>query len=247
MLDTFERLRYERQIMLPAFGEEGQERIKNSRVMIAGMGGLGCPAALYLAAAGVGEIMAVDFDRVEPTNLNRQILHWEEDIDRFKVDSVVDKLVRVNSRVRITAVRERLEADDLPVLISDCDLILDALDNLETRHHLNRSVVELGIPLIYGGIHGMDGMVTCVVPGKTPCLNCIFPQSSEKAPFPVLGTTPGIIALIQVTEALKYLTGMGELLMGRLLVYDGNAMRFSETEAARDPGCEVCGKLGGDS
>ena len=241
MITPNERERYERQITMAGFGESGQEKLKRARVLIVGTGGLGCPLALYSAAAGIGSISLVDYDKVEWTNLNRQILHWEENVGNDKVRSAADKIRRLNSATEVRELGVRLSTENAAEIVSGHDLILDALDDLEVRQILNRAAVEARIPMIYGGINGMDGMTTWILPGRTPCLKCLFPNRIEKETVPVLGTTPGIVAMIQVTEAIKYLVGMGDLLTGRLLVYDGLAMKFSEIEVQRDPNCPVCG------
>ncbi len=235
-----ELARYERQIILPEIGPSGQEKLKESKVLIVGMGGLGCPAALYLAAAGIGTVTLADFDSVHPSNLNRQVLYWEEDVGRLKVRSAAEKLRRLNSSIKLSTVTETLDEDNLPGIVSMHDVVLDALDNLETRRQVNRVAVESATPFIYGGVRGMDGMTTWIMPGRTPCLHCLFPTDDRKTIFPVLGTTSGMIAMIQATEVIKYLTGMGELLCGRLLFYDGMRMVFSEVQVTRDPQCAVC-------
>ncbi|MBI4776991.1 MAG: HesA/MoeB/ThiF family protein [Deltaproteobacteria bacterium] len=243
MITRKERERYERQIMLADFGEAGQEKLKQARVLIVGVGGLGCPLALYLAAAGVGAITLVDYDQVEWSNLNRQILHWEDNVGDDKVRSAAEKIRRLNSATDVRELGVSLSAENASEIVSRHDLILDALDDLHVRQILNRAAVQARIPMIYGGIHGMNGMTTWILPGRTPCLKCLFPERLDNEKFPVLGTTPGIVAMIQATEAVKYLVGMGNLLAGRLLVYDGLAMTFSEIEVLRDPNCVVCGGI----
>jgi molybdopterin-synthase adenylyltransferase len=240
MLSDREAQRYDRQIMIQGFGEEGQEKLKKSRVLIAGAGGLGSPAAIYLAAAGIGALRLVDRDRVELSNLNRQILHWEEDLGRYKAESGQGKLSRLNPEVTIETVREEIREDNLGELMEGCNLILDGLDNFPTRYLINRFIQKTGIPYIYGGILGLMGMTTFIQPGRTPCLKCLFPQAPEPKKFPVLGTTPGIIGLIEAHEAIKFLVGLGNPLSGRLLVYNGLEMRFSEVRIERNPECPVC-------
>jgi molybdopterin/thiamine biosynthesis adenylyltransferase len=241
MLEPQELERYDRQIMIPGFGIDGQVKLKEARVLIAGAGGLGCPAATYLTAAGVGEIRIVDFDRVALSNLNRQVLHWEKDLGKFKVHSVSSKLSNLNSTVTISGLTETITEKTVVNIISGTDIILDALDNFQTRLVLNQGAVSLGIPLVYGGINGFVGMTTTIIPYETPCLNCIFPNPIPQEKFPVLGTTPAVIACIQATEVIKFLLGLGSLLKGRLLIYDGEVMRFNEVALERDPACPVCG------
>jgi len=241
MITRKERERYERQIILTDFGEAGQEKLKQARVLIVGVGGLGCPLALYLSAAGIGSIGLLDHDIVEWSNLNRQILHWEENVGGDKVRSAAEKIRRLNSATEVRELRVSLSAENALEIVSGHDLILDALDDLSVRQILNHAAVQARIPMIYGGINGMNGMTTWILPGRTPCLKCLFPERLDKEMFPVVGTTPGIVAMIQATEAVKYLVGIGDLLAGRLLVYDGLTMKFSEIEVQRDPNCVVCG------
>jgi len=243
MLSERERLRYDRQMMMAGFGEAGQEKLKNSRVLIAGAGGLGSPAALYLAAAGVGHLRIVDRDRVELSNLNRQILHGEGDLGIPKIDSAREKLARLNSEVVVEALQEEIREDTLPGLIEGCDLIVDGLDNFPTRYSINETIQKSKIPFVYGGILGFMGMATFIQPGLTPCLKCLFPQAPPPKKFPVLGTTPGIIGVIEANEAIKYITGLGKLLSGRLLVYNGLEMKFSEVVVEKNKECTVCDGL----
>ncbi|RPH84629.1 MAG: HesA/MoeB/ThiF family protein [Desulfobacteraceae bacterium] len=243
MLSDREVERYDRQIIIQGFGIEGQEKLKKSRVLIAGVGGLGSPAALYLAAAGIGSLRLVDRDQVELSNLNRQILHWEEDLGRYKAESARGKLSRLNPEVAIEIVQEEIREENLSDLMAGCDLIIDGLDNFPTRYLINRFIQKKGLPFIYGGILGMMGMTTFIWPGQTPCLKCLFPQAPEPKKFPVLGTTPGIIGLIEANEAIKYLVGIGKLLTGRLLVYNGQELRFSEVSIERNPECPACEPL----
>ncbi len=243
MLDKMEALRYDRQIMINHFGDEGQEKLRKSRVLIAGAGGLGSAAAYYLTAAGVGALRIVDKDRVDLSNLNRQILHWEPDVDRLKVESAKEKLSKLNSWIDLDMRKDDINEETLPQLMEGCDLVLDGLDNFPTRYLINQQILRQGIPFIYGGILGMMGMATMIRPGQTPCLKCLFPQAPPPQKFPVLGTTPGIIGLIEANEAIKYLVGFGKLLVGRLLVYNGLDMRFSEVRIESNPECPVCAKV----
>ena len=241
MLSPQELIRYDRQIMLKDFGERGQENLKKSRILIAGAGGLGSAAAYYLAAAGIGHLRIVDKDKVDLSNLNRQILHSEEDIGKTKVESAGAKLSKLNSDIEIEVLQEEINEQSLKDLISGCDLVVDGLDNFPSRYLLNQQILTLDIPFIYGGILGLMGMVTFIDPPQTPCLKCLFPEAPPPQKFPVLGTTPGIIGLIEANEAIKYLAGFGKLLAGRLLVYDGAAMRFSEIRVERNSTCPACG------
>jgi len=240
MLSNQDILRYDRQILIKDFGTEGQEKLKNSRVLIAGAGGLGSAAAFYLAAAGIGYLRIVDQDTVELSNLNRQILHWETDIGRLKVESAKEKLSQLNPGIVVDIRKDQINEASVTELTRDCDLVVDGLDNFPTRYLINQAIFSQRIPFIYGGILGLMGMVTVILPGQTPCLKCLFPQAPPPQKFPVLGTTPGIIGLIEANEAIKYLVGFGKLLTGRLLVYNGLEMHFSEIEIERNSECSIC-------
>ena len=231
--------KYIRQIML--FGEEGQEKLKNAKVFVAGAGGLGSPVSTYLAVAGVGKIILADFDSVDLSNLNRQFLHHEKDIGREKIKSAEEKLLSMNPEIKVETIREKITDENAGSIVPPCDLIIDALDNFDTRHVLNRLAVERNIPLIHGAVSGYRGQATTIIPGKTPCLCCIFPSSFKKEVFPVLGTTPGVIGSIQANEAIKYLTGQGKLLENRLLLWDGLSCSFSELDVNKTENCPVCG------
>jgi len=239
MLTERERERYARQILL--FGEEGQERLKQAKVFIAGAGGLGCPVALYLAVAGVGEIRLVDRDTVDRTNLNRQVLHWESDIGRLKARSAEEKLREANPDIRVEALAATINEANVHDLVAGADLIVDAMDNFPTRYLLNREALRAGVPLIHGAIRGFDGQVATIVPGRTACLECIFPEAPPAEVFPVVGTTPGIVGLIQANEAIKYITGTGDLLADRLLLWDGLSATLETFAVERRPGCPACG------
>lgn len=233
--------RYDRQIRL--FGVEGQEKLLESKVFIAGAGGLGSPISIYLAAAGVGNIVLVDKDVVELSNLNRQILHWEKDVGTSKALSAQEKLKGMNSDISVEAIPETLDEGNVSRLVGDADLIIDAMDNFPARYLLNKTSIEKRIPFIHGGIYGFHGQATTVLPGETACLKCIFTQAPPPATFPVIGVTPGIIGLIQATEAIKYITGTGELLAGKLLLWDGLKTSMETIDVTRDPGCRDCGSL----
>jgi adenylyltransferase/sulfurtransferase len=240
VLNEKELQRYQRQMMI--FDQEGQERLKQSKVFIAGAGGLGCPIALYLAAAGIGHIYIVDKDIVDQTNLNRQVLHWEKDIGRAKAQSIEEKLKEINPYINIVTRNLTIDKENVIQLVKDADVIVDAMDNFETRYLLNLAALEIGIPLVHGAIRGFDGQVTTIVPGKTACLNCIFPQAPPKEVFPVIGVAPGIIRIIQANEVIKCLLRIGEPLENRLLLWDGlNASMDTFAVKKRDK-CEVCGE-----
>lgn len=239
MLSEREYERYKRQILL--FGEEGQKRLKRSEILVAGAGGLGCPVAVYLAVAGVGTITLVDRDVVEQTNLNRQILHHDRDIGKKKTESAEAKLSEINPDIRIRTVDTTIDADNVTDLAGSSDGIVDAMDNFPARYLLNDAAIIRKIPLFHGAIRGLFGQATTIIPGKTPCLRCIFPYAPPKEVFPVVGVTPGFIAMVQATEVIKYLVGRGNLLAGRLLIWDGMEARAEELKVERDPGCPACG------
>ena len=242
MLTESDLIRYARQISYPGFGEEGQRKLKGSQVVVAGLGGLGSAASIYLACAGVGHITLLDCDLVELSNLNRQILHWEEDIGEAKSFSAARKLTKLNPSLEVTSLLERITEDNVRDIIRGADTVIDGMDNFETRFVLNSACVREGIPLIHAGVHGLLGEVTTIIPGKTPCLACIFPVvSEEKGTIPVFGVTPALIAVLQVTETIKLLAGFGNLLVNRMLYVDGEKMEFNLVDLTKRPNCEVCG------
>jgi len=240
MLTRNELERYDRQIMLDGFGEEGQEKLKKAKIFIAGAGGLGSPVSIYLAAAGVGKIRIVDCDKVELGNLNRQILYWDEDVGKKKVDSAREKLRRLNQNVRVESIWETIAEDNILQLVANCDLIIDAMDNFPTRYLLNKAALTKNVPLLHGAVYGFEGRATTIIPGETPCLRCLYPEAPPMQRFPVIGVAPAVIGCIQATEAMKYLLKIGELLRGRLLIYDGLSLRFFEVEIRKDPECNDC-------
>jgi len=245
MLTKHDLERYDRQITIKGIGEEGQERLKRAKVVIAGGGGLGSPAAIYLAAAGVGMIRLVDSDRVELSNLNRQVLHWDKDIGRSKVASAAEKLKKLNQRVEIEAIDEVITETNISQLVDGFDLIVDAMDNLPTRYLLNKAAVDKNIPFFHGAVYGFEGRAMTIIPGKTACLRCIYRGVIPEEKFPVIGVTPAVIGCIQATEVIKYIVGAGKLLTDRLLIYDGLNMKFTEFRVKKDPNCEHCSHLAG--
>ncbi len=233
--------RYARQIIMPSIGEEGQEKIKRAKVFIAGLGGLGSISSYYLAAAGVGCLKIADRDSVDVSNLNRQILHATQDVDTPKTSSAEAKLRSLNPYVRIEAIQQEINAENITDIVSDCSIIVDATDNMETRKALNTASVKMKIPFIYGGVDGFSGMATTFIPGETPCFQCIFPYETKKRVAPgVIGPAPGVVASLQAMEALKLILGMKGLLAGRLLYFSGVEMTFREIRIERNPDCEIC-------
>lgn len=243
MLDSKEQQRYERQIMLPGFGLAGQEKLKRAVILVVGAGGLGSVVLTYLTAAGVGQIRVIDFDIVELSNLNRQTLNWTKDIGRKKVDSAREKLELLNSHVKIENIGNELNEENIQKLVIGCNLIVDALDNLPSRYLLNKIAMAKNLPLIHGAIYGYEGRVTTMIPGRTPCLKCLYREASPPREIPVIGVIPAVIGCLQATEALKYLLGIGKLLTGRLLLYDALSLEFAEVQLAADPDCRECGQF----
>ena len=243
MLTPEEKQRYDRQIMIPGIGEIGQEKLKKARVVIAGSGGLGSPISFYLTAAGVGTLRIIDNDRVELSNLNRQILHWDKDIGKAKATSAREKLTQLNKNVMIETIDTIIDETNVSKLVAGFDVIVDAMDNMPTRYLLNKAAIEHRIPFVHGAVSGLEGRAMTIIPGKSACIRCLYHATPPKKKFPVLGTTPAIIGTIQATEVVKYLTGIGTLLTNRLLIYDGLNMKFTELSVVRNPNCEHCGDL----
>jgi molybdopterin/thiamine biosynthesis adenylyltransferase len=241
-------VRYARHTTLPEVGEEGQLKLLNSKVLLIGAGGLGCPTGLYLAAAGVGTIGIVDYDVVDLTNLQRQILHTEDEVGKPKVDSARKRLNALNSDVNIVTLREKLSRDNVMKMIADYDIVVNGCDNFPTRYLINDACVFAKKPLVDGSIFRFEGQVTIFDVAKGgPCYRCLYPEPPPPEMAPscseggVLGVLPGIIGSIQAVETLKLLIGKGEPLIGRLLMYDALGERFREMKIRRDPNCPVCG------
>lgn len=247
-LDERARQRYLRHFAIENIGESGQQKLLDSRVFIAGAGGLGSPAALYLAAAGVGRISLVDDDRVERSNLQRQILHSDYLIGHAKTESAAQRLHALNPDIRLDTVSERITADNVDALIRDHHVVIDGSDNFPTRYLLNDACVRQGLPLVYGAVLRFAGQVGVfrAGDGRSPCYRCLFPQAPAPEDAPscaeagVLGVMPGVIGTLQAAETLKLLLDLGQPLVSRLLHYDALAGRFRETRLVRDPDCEVC-------
>jgi molybdopterin/thiamine biosynthesis adenylyltransferase/rhodanese-related sulfurtransferase len=241
--------RYSRHLLLPEVGETGQEKLLSGKVLLLGAGGLGSPAALYLAAAGVGTLGVVDNDAVDSSNLQRQILHGTSRVGQPKVESAAERLADLNPDVRVVPFRERLTSDNVDRIFGaeDWDVIVDGLDNFPTRYLVNDASVWKDIPVVHGSIFRFDGQVTTFRPKEGPCYRCLYPEPPPPHLAPscaeagVLGVLPGIIGTLQATEAIKLLLGRGELLVGRLLTYDSLRMKFRTLKLRRDPECPVCG------
>lgn len=242
-LTESDRVRYERQMMIPGWGEEGQLRLKRASAFIAGAGGLGSPVAIYLAVAGVGEIHICDADRIELSNLNRQILHTDDRIGELKAPSAGESLRALNPATNIFPCSDYVDLSNVEEIVGQPDIVVDCLDNYETRYLLNEYCLAKGIPFVHGAIEGFMGQVTFLSPPETPCLRCIFPEAPPKRMFPVVGATPGVIGTIQAMEALKHLTGIGTTLKNRLLIFEGEEMAFTSLRVERAPSCPACGAL----
>jgi molybdopterin/thiamine biosynthesis adenylyltransferase/rhodanese-related sulfurtransferase len=247
-LSPSQRERYSRQLLIPEVGPEGQARLLASRVLIVGAGGLGSPAALYLAAAGVGTLEVVDFDLVDVSNLQRQVLHATDRIGEPKVESARVALAALNPDVRVVAREAIVDADNVAELIAACDVVLDGTDSFETRYLLNDAAVRAGIPVVHASVFRFEGQVTTFVPFQGPCYRCLYPAPPppELAPpcsvVGVLGVVPGVLGMLQANEVLKLLLGIGEPLVGRLLVFDALDSTFTAFSIERDPACPACGE-----
>jgi sulfur-carrier protein adenylyltransferase/sulfurtransferase len=245
-LSTSERERYQRHLALAEIGAAGQERLKAARVLIVGVGGLGSPAALYLTAAGCGTLGLLDCDRVELSNLQRQVLFDNAALRLPKAEAGRERLTRLNPEVRIIAHALELKAANVREVFGQYDLVIDGTDRLSTRYLINDACVILRRPLVSAAIHRFEGHVMTYVPARGPCYRCLFPQAADGmvancATAGVLGVLPGVLGTLQATEAIKLITGTGELLTGRLLTYDALEMRFTEFRVARRADCAVCG------
>jgi len=240
-------LRYSRHLILPEVGLRGQKRLLESKVLIIGAGGLGCPIAQYLAAVGVGTIGLVDFDRVDESNLQRQVLFTTHDVGRLKVEVAAERLRAMNPDVQVRTYPVRITSENALDIMKDYDVIIDGTDNFPTRYLTNDASVFLGKPYIYGSIFRFEGQVTVFKPKEGPCYRCLFPEPPPPGLVPscaeggVLGVLPGVIGLIQATEAIKLIVGTGEPLIGRLLLYDALDMSFRTVRIRRNPDCVVCG------
>ncbi|HEX6926915.1 MAG TPA: molybdopterin-synthase adenylyltransferase MoeB [Longimicrobiaceae bacterium] len=243
-----ETLRYSRHLLLPEVGPDGQRRLKGARVLLVGAGGLGSPVSLYLAAAGVGTLGMVEFDQVDVTNLQRQVLHGTSDLGRPKLDSASDRLRDINPHVVVEPIPERLTSENAMEIVAAYDVVVDGTDNFPTRYLVNDACVLTGKPNVYGSIFRFEGQASVFWAERGPCYRCLFAEPPPPGMVPscaeggVLGVLPGIIGTIQATEALKLLLGAGESLVGRLLMLDALRMRFREMRLRKDPDCPVCGE-----
>ncbi len=246
-LSSSEEERYKRHLSLSSVGRVGQERLKASRVLLAGLGGLGSPASMYLAAAGVGTIGIVEFDAVELSNLQRQTLYSTSDVGKQKLDVAKVRLSSLNPHVNVVAHNEKLTSMNATAILASYDVVIDGTDNFSTRYAINDACVQLGIPYVYGSVYQNEGQVSVFAIAGAPCYRCYMPHAPAVGTVPtcveggVLGVLPGIIGTIQATEAIKLILGVGDSLAGRLLMLDALKLEFLTVEIGRDSDCEVCG------
>jgi len=241
-LTNLELKRYHRQMLIDGWGEAGQKKLKKSCVFIAGAGGLGSPVAIYLAAAGVGRLRICDYDTLEISNLNRQILHTHTRIGKYKVLSAKIALKKVNPNVKVEAFDKKMDENNIAELVGDSSVIVDCLDNFPTRYVLNKFAIEKKLPLIHGSIWGWEGRLTNIDFPKTACLACVFPDSPPPGVFPVVGVTPGITGCLQASEVIKTLLGLGEKLHNKLVVFNAREMTFQKLKVRPDPACPACSR-----
>jgi molybdopterin/thiamine biosynthesis adenylyltransferase/rhodanese-related sulfurtransferase len=248
LLTDAQARRYSRQVLIPEIGQEGQRRLLDAKVLLIGAGGLGSPAAFYLASSGVGTIGLVDDDVVDESNLQRQILHTADRVGMLKTESARLTLNALNPETRVVEHRERLSAENVERLIAGYDVVVDGTDNFDTRYILNDAAVKLRKPVVHGSIYRWDGQVTTFVPFEGPCYRCMYPTQPPPELAPacsvagVLGVLPGIVGLLQANEVFKLLLGVGETLAGRLLMFDAMSTSFDEVRIWRDPACPACGE-----
>jgi adenylyltransferase/sulfurtransferase len=246
-LSKDEILRYSRHLIVPEVGMEGQLKLKAAKVLLVGTGGLGAPLGLYLAATGIGRIGLVDFDVVDFTNLQRQVIHFTKDVGRPKIDSAAEKMQAINPNVEIVKHEVALSSENAMEILKDYDLVVDGTDNFPTRYLVNDACVLLGKPNVYGSIFRFEGQATVFAYPGGPCYRCLYPEPPPPGLVPscaeggVLGILPGTIGLIQATEAVKLILGIGESLVGRLLLYDALGMHFRELKLRKNPECPICG------
>ncbi|HEY3419824.1 MAG TPA: HesA/MoeB/ThiF family protein [Methanomassiliicoccales archaeon] len=242
-LSETDRTRYLRQMAIEGFGESGQCSLKRSTVTIMGVGGLGSPAAMYLAAAGVGKIILVDFQSPDLSNLNRQVLHWEGDVKdgTKKAVSAANKLREMNSEIEIIPKAAKIGIDGIRGIVEDSVVILDCLDNFDARKLLNAHCISEDVPFVHAAVEGFSGQLTVIIPGQTPCLECLFPTPPAKKPIiPIIGYTAGVFGCLEAAEAVKLITGVGVPLTNRLLACDLSVNYWETIEVERNKRCPVC-------
>jgi molybdopterin/thiamine biosynthesis adenylyltransferase len=243
-LSQSELERYNRQMLIDGWGTEGQTKLKNSSVAVVGVGGLGCVSSTYLAAAGVGKLILVDKDKTSMSDLNRQVLYTQNDIGQFKAEIAKKRLEDLNPKVKVAAVLEEVSEDNVSNIIGNVDAVVDGLDNWKTRFTINDYCVKNRVPFVHAGVSQFYGQITTVMPGKGPCLRCIFPKEpSETRTNPIFGGTPSALASLQVMEVIKCLTGIGKPLVGRMLFIDGEEMTIETAEIKKNPNCPTCSNI----
>ncbi|WP_418179537.1 molybdopterin-synthase adenylyltransferase MoeB [Aliarcobacter lanthieri] len=247
-LSSEEISRYSRHLILPEIGLEGQLKIKNAKVLVVGTGGLGAPVILYLAAAGVGTIGLIDFDTVDESNLQRQIIHTTKDIGRPKISSATDRIKGINPNVKVISYNDKLTSKNSLDIIKNFDIVVDGTDNFQTRYLINDSSVLLNKPFVYGSIFRFEGQVSVFNENNKACYRCLYPEPPPVGLVPscaeggVIGVLPGVIGTIQANETIKLILGIGEVLSGRLLIFDALKMQFKELKVRKDNNCPVCGE-----
>jgi molybdopterin/thiamine biosynthesis adenylyltransferase len=236
--------RYDRQIRISELGIEGQIKLKSSRVLVVGVGGLGGVAATYLTSAGVGFIRIVDDGVLELNNLNRQIPYSEKDLGRLKVKAAAERLKSLNSDIIIEPIPEKITSENVDELLRNIDLVIDGLDNFETRLMVNDKCIEFRIPFIHGAVYSFEGRLMTIIPGRGPCLRCLIPFAPpEYDTIPVVGPIPGVIGCLEALEAVKIITGVGKPFTDRILIFDGLNLEFTSIPIARSPRCPACSIL----
>lgn len=247
MMTNEQVLRYGRHLIMPEVGVEGQEKINAAKILMIGAGGLGSPSALYLAASGVGEMTIIDPDVVDVSNLQRQVIHDTNSINVPKVESAKKRIAEINPHVKVNAIQDRLSNDNVRELVRNHDIVVDGTDNFQTRYMVNDACVFEGKLNVYGSIFRFDGQSTVFCDPEGPCYRCLYPEAPPPGMVPscaeggVLGILPGIVGVIQATEAIKLIIGKGRPLVGRLMLYDALEMKFRELKIRKDPSCPVCG------
>jgi molybdopterin-synthase adenylyltransferase len=245
-LSSRDKDRYHRQLIIEGFGEEAQLKLGRATVGVLGIGGLGSPATMYLAAAGIGRILLVDDQVPEMSNLNRQVLHWLRDVSasRLKVESAAWKIKEMNDEVQVLERYERVTKESISSVLGEAEIILDCTDNFETRYALNAFCVETRKPFVHAGVEGLYGQITTIVPGETPCLKCLFPNPPpRKSELPILGAATGVFGSMQAAEAIKLITGVGDALKGQMISGDLRTNVWERVEVQRDKACPVCSGL----